>query len=115
MKWVNISTDTGTHAGLVQGDEVLLTDARDLIELLPDLDAARAGEAGRVAYAPERLLQPILRPRKILGIGLNYAAHVKESVSFIKNTAPSGGNVKFNENGRLWVPSGLASTPPMLP
>lgn len=89
MKWVNISTDTGTHAGLVQGDEVLLTDARDLIELLPDLDATRAGEAGRVAYAPERLLQPILRPRKILGIGLNYAAHVKESVSFIKNTAPS--------------------------
>ena len=86
MKWVNISTDTGTHAGLVQGDEVYLNHARDLIELLPDLNKARkrAGEAGRVALKQERLRQPILRPRKILGIGLNYAAHVKESVSFIR-------------------------------
>ena len=91
MKWVNISTDTGTHAGLVRGGEVYLTHATDLVDLLPDLDAAaqRAGEAGQVAYEPDRLLPPIARPRKILGIGLNYAAHIEESVSFIKNTAPS--------------------------
>lgn len=90
MKWVNISTETGTKAGLISDGEVLLTHARDLIELLPDLDQARtrAGEAGRVALEPVQLRQPVLRPRKILGIGLNYAAHVKESVSFIKNTAP---------------------------
>ena len=90
MKWVNISTDTGTKAGLVSEGEVRLTHAGDVFELLSDLDEARAraGEAGSVAFDPARLHAPILRPRKILGIGLNYAAHVKESVSFIKNTAP---------------------------
>ncbi|MCR9270420.1 MAG: fumarylacetoacetate hydrolase family protein [Henriciella sp.] len=49
----------------------------------------RAGEAGEIPVSEASFVQPILRPRKILGIGLNYAAHVKESVSFIKNTAPS--------------------------
>ena len=91
MKWVNICTENGTRAGLVQGDEVLLSAASDIAELLPDLDAAaaNAGSAGRMALDPSAILQPILQPRKILAIGLNYAAHVEESVSFIKNTAPS--------------------------
>ena len=91
MKWVNICTENGVRAGLVQGDEVLLSSATDIAQLLPDLDAAaaEAGSAGRVAFDPKAILQPILHPRKILAIGLNYAAHVEESVSFIKNTAPS--------------------------
>ncbi len=91
MKWVNICTENGSRAGLVQGDEVLLSSATDIAQLLPDLGAAaaNAGSAGRVAYDPSAILQPILQPRKILAIGLNYAAHVEESVSFIKNTAPS--------------------------
>ena len=91
MKWVNIYTENGSRAGLVQGDEVLLSSASDIAQLLPDLNAAAAdaGSAGRVALDPSAILQPILSPRKILAIGLNYAAHVEESVSFIKNTAPS--------------------------
>ena len=50
--------------------------------------AARAGQYGEVALSDVRLRQPILRPGKILAIGLNYAAHVAESVSFIANKEP---------------------------
>lgn len=91
MKWANVKTEDGTRAGLVAEHEVLLTHAGDVNELLSDLPGAatRAGEAGRLAVSDAQFAAPILRPRKILGIGLNYQAHVKESVSFIKNTAPS--------------------------
>lgn len=91
MRWVNVLVDGRPRAGLINGDEILLSDANDVAELLPDLaEAARAaGTAGRIALGEAELCQPIMRPRKILGIGLNYAAHVKESVSFMKNTAPS--------------------------
>ena len=46
------------------------------------LDAARAaGEAGaeRVDMAQAQLLAPIMRPGKVLAIGLNYADHIGES------------------------------------
>jgi 2-keto-4-pentenoate hydratase/2-oxohepta-3-ene-1,7-dioic acid hydratase in catechol pathway len=91
MKWVNLSIDGQSRAGLVVGDEVLLTPAADIQDLLADLDTAAetAGAHGRMALKDASLLQPILKPRKILGIGLNYSAHIAESVSFIKNTAPS--------------------------
>ena len=91
MRWANVKVEGGTRAGLVRENEVFLTHASDVHDLLSDLPAAsaRAGEAGRISLEKAQLAQPILKPRKILGIGLNYAAHVKESVSFIKNTAPS--------------------------
>lgn len=91
MKWVNMLVEGEPRAGLLHGDEVCLTSARDVQDLLPDLAAAaqQAEKGRRVPYDPKALLAPILMPRKILAIGLNYAAHVKESVSFIKNTAPS--------------------------
>ena len=91
MKWVNMRVEDATRAGLVVDDQVYLTDASDVQDLLPDLAAAaaHAGQTLPVPYDPAALLAPILKPRKILAIGLNYAAHVEESVSFIKNTAPS--------------------------
>ena len=91
MKWVNMRVENETRAGLLVEDQVYLTDASDIYDLLPDLAAAaaQARQGQPVPYRPEHLLAPILRPRKILAIGLNYAAHVEESVSFIQNTAPS--------------------------
>ena len=91
MKWVNMRVEDATRAGLVVDDQVYLTDASDVQDLLPDLAAAaaQARQTQPVPYDPSALLAPILKPRKILAIGLNYAAHVEESVSFIKNTAPS--------------------------
>ena len=87
MKWATVRHEGRTHAGLLRGDDIHLLKERDLSLILHDLSAA--------ANAPEnpgfcRLIKPscwppIPRPRKILGIGVNYAAHAKESVTFIKN------------------------------
>ena len=91
MKWVNVRWNGGTRAGLVQGDYVQLTSAQDILHLLDDLDAAArsAAQGEQVLLKDVQIVQPILKPRKILGIGLNYAEHAKESVSFITNAAPS--------------------------
>jgi 2-keto-4-pentenoate hydratase/2-oxohepta-3-ene-1,7-dioic acid hydratase in catechol pathway len=81
-----------TRIGLVVGDEVV-----DLAAAEPELPRAmeafleagapalaaaeRAGDhaAGRIPLDDVRLEAPVLRPRKILGVGLNYADHVAES------------------------------------
>lgn len=87
MKWVNIMVNGGPQAGLVKDDQVLLVSDSDVADILHDLPgaAARAGERGTHALDLAQLMPPILKPRKILGIGVNYAAHAKESVTFIKN------------------------------
>lgn len=87
MKWANVQVNDRTHAGLIHEDKVQLTSASDVASLLGDLPAAktRAGEAGEISLSDSVLLPPILKPRKILGIGVNYAAHAKESVTFVNN------------------------------
>jgi len=98
MKWATVKIDGRTHAGLMRDQAIELLSEADVSEILHDLPgaSARAGEAGRVSIEEAELMPPILRPRKILGIGVNYAAHAKESVSFIKNP---GSNVQkwFNK------------------
>lgn len=87
MKWATVRQEQRSFAGLVRDDGVHLVVESDLNQILHDLPeaAARAGEAGRIALDQVELLPPIPRPRKILGIGVNYAAHAKESVTFVKN------------------------------
>ncbi len=89
MKWATVKVDGNTHAGLIRGDQIALLADTDVAAILADLEAAaqRAGEAGTHQLRNVEIQAPILRPRKILGIGVNYAAHAKESVSFIKNPA----------------------------
>lgn len=55
-----------------------------------DLTKALVGKAAGapVALASVRLLAPVARPGKILGIGINYAAHAAESVSFVNTSKP---------------------------
>ena len=91
MKWANLVVNGQARAGLVEGDMVCLSQAAQVKEILGDLRAAaKAVEGGpRVPLSEVGLRQPILRPGKILAIGLNYAAHAKESVSFIKPTPAS--------------------------
>lgn len=90
MRFVTILQNQTSNAGLLDGDAVQLLKAPDVAAILADLDGARsrAGEAGSVSIHDATLGSPILRPRKILAIGLNYAAHVAESVSFISNNRP---------------------------
>lgn len=54
------------------------------------LGEALAGKAVGEAFplASVRLLAPVARPGKILGIGVNYAAHAAESVSFVNTAKP---------------------------
>lgn len=91
MKWANVVVNQRAHAGLVDGDSIRLHEAPDVKDILGDLDgaAARAMTGEEVPLNSVDLRQPILRPGKILAIGLNYAAHAKESVSFIKSTPAS--------------------------
>jgi 2-keto-4-pentenoate hydratase/2-oxohepta-3-ene-1,7-dioic acid hydratase in catechol pathway len=59
----------------VEGDEVLVLDAPDVVTA-----ATSAREAGeRFALADVRLLAPILKPAKFLAIGFNYADHIAEA------------------------------------
>ena len=58
----------------------------DMIEFLEQGDSALqkmqaliATEKNRIPLAEVKLLSPIPRPRKFLGIGLNYADHVDET------------------------------------
>ncbi len=100
MRLVTFSHASETHAGVLVDDGTaiaILGSAGDgtgptgaLETWLPrptaDLHAALAG-ARRIPLAEARLHQPVLRPGKILGIGLNYADHAAESVSFAKGEA----------------------------
>lgn len=87
MKWATVRKDGYVHAGLQRDDKVALVADSDLSQILHDLSGAadRAGEAGTFDLNEVEFLPPIVRPRKILGIGVNYAAHAKESVTFVRN------------------------------
>lgn len=91
MKWVNVEVEGQVLAGLIDGDQVSLLKDQRLDEIVGRLSAVAdiAGTGGTIALREAKLLQPILRPGKILAIGLNYAEHARESVSFVKSTAPS--------------------------
>jgi 2-keto-4-pentenoate hydratase/2-oxohepta-3-ene-1,7-dioic acid hydratase in catechol pathway len=92
MKLATFTHDGSTRIGVVEGDEIV-----DLSVAAPDLPtemvafleagkpalasaAAAAGSAkGRLALADVHLEQPVLRPPKILAVGLNYKDHIAES------------------------------------
>ncbi len=90
MKWLNCEIDGEIWCGLLENEQVRLFEPRCLSSFLGDLPQIKnAVGAGRVVdLADLRLRQPVIRPGKILGIGLNYAAHAAESVSFAGNKAP---------------------------
>jgi len=92
MKLATFSQAGSTRIGVVRGDEIVdLSSAapelpRDLIGFLAGGPGARqrAGEVAsagtaRIPLADVKLESPILRPPKLLAVGLNYADHVAES------------------------------------
>ncbi len=77
--------DAGTEKfGILQGARILPTGAQTLQEAL----TAQPRPGDGVSLDGVRLLAPVARPRKILGIGVNYAAHAAESVSFVDTSSP---------------------------
>ncbi len=92
MKIVRYEDHDGAKLGAVKGEGVvdlgrrfpsLSDNAAELIKQWRDLSGevqtVVAQSAPDVALAKVRLLAPVARPGKVMGIGLNYADHIKES------------------------------------
>ncbi len=90
MRLARFSAGAATHLGLVHGESI--TDLSARIKGLPltmtGLIEAWSEYSGVIAALPHtadygladvRLLAPVERPGKILGIGLNYADHIAEA------------------------------------
>ncbi len=92
MKLVTFTHEGSTRIGVAVGEEVVDLSAaapelpREMIAFFEAgdsaLEAARAAVEGggdRLALSAVRLEAPILRPPKILAVGLNYADHIAET------------------------------------
>ena len=91
MKLATFSHAGSTRIGVVTGDEVvdLAAAAPEMPRAMeaflaagePALERARAAARGgpRLPLAQVKLEAPVLRPRKFLAIGLNYADHIAET------------------------------------
>jgi len=92
MKLATFTHGGATRIGIVDGEQVVDLAAaapdlpREMCALLeagdPALEAARAALAAkgpRVALSELRLESPVLRPPKILAIGVNYGDHAEEA------------------------------------
>jgi len=92
MRLATFTHAGATRVGVVFGDEVTDLAAADpalprAMEAFLDAGApalaaaerAAARVAGRISLDDVRLEAPVLRPRKILAVGLNYADHIAES------------------------------------
>lgn len=81
MKWVSFQTDGQVHSGILQGQEVFSLGTQPLQDWLarPDAAIARLSTAPRFERHAVEWVQPIVRPGKILGIGLNYHDHAAET------------------------------------
>lgn len=89
MKLVTFRHQQATRIGLVQGDSVVDLAAaapdlpREMVAFLeagdPALEAAGAADGPTLPLAAVHLESPVLRPPKILAVGLNYADHIAET------------------------------------
>lgn len=90
MRLATFTAEGTTRVGLVVGDELvdLAAAAPELPREMPQLLAAGAGDAlrraadgggGRRSLAEVRLEAPVLRPPKVLAVGLNYKDHIAET------------------------------------
>lgn len=92
MKLVTFTHNGGTRIGAVEADSIVDFSAngnglpQDMLTFLEQGDAALAAARsacasghGRLALADVTLESPILRPPKILAVGLNYSDHVEET------------------------------------
>jgi acylpyruvate hydrolase len=81
MRLVTFDAGSGPHAGLLLDDQVVAVegadDVGDLLRAGPLSKITATGEAAPLSGV--RLLPPVLRPSKIVCIGLNYRSHAEEA------------------------------------
>lgn len=83
MRLVRFAAEGQVRFGHLEGDTVVPVAGDTFIEAL-----AGHERGAPLALSVVRLLAPVPAPRKILGIGVNYAAHAAESVSFVNTAKP---------------------------
>ncbi|MEM9667803.1 MAG: fumarylacetoacetate hydrolase family protein [Pseudomonadota bacterium] len=81
MKWLSFKLGRQVHSGLVDGDKIADLGPAPLQDWLqrPEEAAEAVQHAPKLSLSSAELVQPILRPGKILGIGLNYRDHAAET------------------------------------
>ena len=84
MKLVRYVTSKGARYGLLESETVLPLQSASFPEALKAVPSREEA----VPLSEVSLLSPVERPGKILGIGVNYAAHAAESVSFTQTKTP---------------------------
>jgi acylpyruvate hydrolase len=77
---VTLRKNGGTRAGRVEGDEIVELDFADVGAILTAgaLEAARSASGKTVPLAQADLAPPVPNPPKIICIGQNYEAHLRE-------------------------------------
>lgn len=83
MRLVRFVSEGEIRFGHLEGDTVVPVAGETFTEAL-----AGRERGAPLALSVVHLLAPVPRPGKILGIGVNYAAHAAESVSFINTAKP---------------------------
>ena len=87
MKLATFKHEGKTQIGRVEGDQIITLSANDLpgemSELLAAgedaLNKARTASGASIAISDVEICSPVLRPSKILAIGLNYKDHIEET------------------------------------
>ncbi|MEM7661009.1 MAG: fumarylacetoacetate hydrolase family protein [Pseudomonadota bacterium] len=81
MKWVSFRQSSAIHSGIVVDNQIADLGSAPLETWLPRQDEAesKAKLAANIPVDSVELVQPIIRPGKILGIGLNYRDHAAET------------------------------------
>ncbi|MEO1405204.1 MAG: fumarylacetoacetate hydrolase family protein [Pseudomonadota bacterium] len=81
MKWVSFRQSSAIHSGIVVDNQIADLGPAPLETWLPCQDEAesKANLAANIPVDSVELVQPIIRPGKILGIGLNYRDHAAET------------------------------------
>lgn len=83
MRLVRFVAEGQVRFGHLEGDTVVPVAGDSFVEALEGRE-----KGAPLALSGVHLLAPVPRPGKILGIGVNYAAHAAESVSFISTAKP---------------------------
>lgn len=88
MRLVRFMNASQPCYGRLEGDRIIPLEAPDLAGALAAGQSPSSPDAPGIPAGEVHLLAPVGRPGKILGIGVNYAAHAAESVSFVNTARP---------------------------
>jgi acylpyruvate hydrolase len=78
MRYCTIRTAAGTRAARVEGDDLVVLDVADVGAVFASTGARETGEV--IARAHADLAPPVVAPGKIICLGLNYRAHIEETL-----------------------------------